>query len=906
MVAMQDAPPLRLEITGVNPTELPTVVVTTSVFDRLGQPIFGLGAENFTVTGELAETARIISVENVSDDELSFSVVLAIDTSSSMAGYPLERAKEAAIIFVNSIGPNDPVAIVTFDTREQLILDYTTDKNVLIDTINNLGFGGKTALYDGSTLAIEKAAESPTSRRVVILLSDGAEFGGVSGAERSTAVETAARLGVPVYTIGLGFGIDRSYLQNLSSDTNTQFFESPAPDDLLTIYGNLAATLRSLYVITLEADIPADGKTYILELQSTDTNGNTATATAELRAPIPVPIVALSGLPEGEISTVTEITADVAADDAITAGEFQIDGASVAILDAAPYSVTIDPALLSPGDHVLAFNATDEDGDVGTVSQPIQIAALPSVITIVNLPEGEISEPANISLDATGQTLPVSAAYTVDGGDATTVTEVPFIFTLDPYQYEPGDHTLNAAVTNAGGVTSSAEAQFSVAALPPQFEISGIEAGAVIGDPTTVSVSVLNSQSPISTIQIVLGDTNIAETIGAPTASVEIDPADFPFGAQTLTVNITEANGDVTTQTLDFETADFAPQVTLSGVAPGETIEDNRTVTVDVVSQSPVTSVVYKLDGVEIGSQTEAPFSVELDVIEVGSGSHILTVDVTNASERTTSEGLAFTVLAPTNTPVPTTTPTSGPTNTPTDVPPTATPTLNLTLTAEVIAQAQAASTGTADAQVQELMTEQAVSAVEAQQTLDAQATDNAQATVDAAATQVAQQTANARATIDVQAQANAQATNNARATTDANATQIAQQTADARATVDVMTTANAQAAVNAQSTLDARLTLTADAQATATVNAQATLDAQATEEPTTVAQVATTTDEGTPSGTVAPTLTPPELVTEVQGAAADNNNIIPIVLCIAGVVLLLILFFVITGRRRNQNTQKR
>lgn len=913
IVAMQDAPPLRFEITGVNPTGLPTVVVTTSVFDRLGQPIFGLSQENFAVTGELADTARIVSVENVTDDNLAFSVVLAIDTSSSMAGYPLDRAKEAAVTFINSIGPNDPIALVTFDTTEELIVDYTTNKDVLINAINNLGYGGRTALYDGSTLAIETASRSPTTRRVVILLSDGAEFGGNSSSVRTTALDTAVRDGVSVYTIGLGFGIDRSYLQDLSRDTNAQFFESPTADELVTIYGNLAATLRSFYVITLEADIPADGNTYTLELQATDAGGNTATATADLRAPIPVPIVSLGGIPEGEISEVTDITADVAADDAITVGEFQIDGASVAILDSEPYTVTIDPALLSPGGHDLSFSATDESGDVGTVSQTIQIAALPSTASIVGLPEGEISEAVDVTLDVTGQTPGVSADYNVDGGESTTVSEAPFTFTVNPYDYEPGDHTLNVALTNAGGVSSTAQAAFSVASLPPQFEITGIEADQVIGDPTTVTLDVQDSQSPISTIQVAVGDTNIAEISGSSNASFEIDPAAFPFGPQTLTVTVSEANGQVTTQTLDFETVDFTPKITLSGVDAGETIDEDRTVAVEVVSQSPVTAVVYKLDGVEIGTQSEAPFSVDLNIAEVGSGSHILTVDVTNESGRTASEGLAFTVFAPTNTPVPSNTPTAGPSNTPTEVPPTATPTVDLTLTADVVAQAQAAGTSTADAQVQELMTEQAVSAVDAQSTLDAQATNDAQSTLDAQATDVAQETANARATSDVQAQANAQATNNARATSDAQEALDAEQTANARATSDVMTTANAQAALDAQGTLDARATSTAEARATsaqATLNAQATeeVTAEPTEDETTVAQVPNTpTGEATLSGSPAPSLTPPELTTETQGAAADNSNILPIVVCIAGAILLLIvLFLVMRGRRQDQNQQRR
>jgi hypothetical protein len=113
-VAMQDsAPPIRLQITGINRTEFPTVVVNANVFDRVGQPVLGLGIDNFAVVGQLVDNMQVVKVENVTDDSLSFSVVLAIDTSGSMTGTPIERTIEAAKSFINNIGPNDPVAIVT-------------------------------------------------------------------------------------------------------------------------------------------------------------------------------------------------------------------------------------------------------------------------------------------------------------------------------------------------------------------------------------------------------------------------------------------------------------------------------------------------------------------------------------------------------------------------------------------------------------------------------------------------------------------------------------------------------------------------------------------------------------------------------------------------------------------------
>ncbi|MBN8621310.1 MAG: VWA domain-containing protein, partial [Anaerolineae bacterium] len=183
-VATQDTTPPRINITAIDRTQFPTVIVNANVVDRVGQPILGLGIEDFAVVGELVDRMRVISVENLIDDRLGFSTVLAIDTSSSMAGAPLEAAKQAAIAFVQTLKSNDSVALVAFATNERLVQDFTTDKQVVIDAINSLFFSGQTALYDGSTLAIQKASEAPNSRRAVIILSDGAEYGGRSESSR--------------------------------------------------------------------------------------------------------------------------------------------------------------------------------------------------------------------------------------------------------------------------------------------------------------------------------------------------------------------------------------------------------------------------------------------------------------------------------------------------------------------------------------------------------------------------------------------------------------------------------------------------------------------------------------------------------------------------------------------------
>ena len=263
--ALQETPNLNVEITGVNATELPTVTVTANVYDALGQPIGGLTADDFALAGELEGIAQIVSVESVSDDNLPFATVLVIDTSDSMSGAPLANAREAARTFVNSIGENDPVAILAFSNTIRVVQDFTTDRSALLSSIDALRLGGQTPLYQGAFDGIELAANSPTPRRAMILLSDGAEYGGLSRVARDEVGQQALARGVPVYTIGLGFGTDRSFLEELSgTGTNARFYESPTPEELVEIYSELAALLRSQYAITLSADLPLDGTEYDL------------------------------------------------------------------------------------------------------------------------------------------------------------------------------------------------------------------------------------------------------------------------------------------------------------------------------------------------------------------------------------------------------------------------------------------------------------------------------------------------------------------------------------------------------------------------------------------------------------------------------------------------------------------
>jgi VWFA-related protein len=936
-VLAQDGSATALEITGVNPSDAPTITITANVLDNNSRPVVGLTQADFTLTGSLSEIAQIVRVENITADDLPFATVLVIDVSSSMSGLPIQQAQVAARQFVESVGVNDPVAIVTFGNDAQLVQDYTTDKTLLLQTIDNLFIGGRTALYDGAVLGIEVAANSPIPRRAVILLSDGAEFGGMSSNQRNAAIERATEAGVGVYTIGLGFGIDRTYLQELAAGTNTRNYESPAPEELAEIYGELASLFRSQYVITLEApDMPLDGTEYDFTLQASNSNE----ASSVLRAPIPVPLVELpDSLFEAPILEVTTVTPDVRADDELASVEILLDGTT--ITPDANGSFIIDPSTFEPGEYDLAVRAIDVDGDSGADEGVLTIGATATTVAFNELfGEEPITEPQTVTLTTSGQTPVVNAVYGVLGDTVTDIAPATidavnnFPYILDPIKYAPGTYTLRADVTNEGGVTSTATQPITIGTVPPRdIRITGIQADAPISVPVTIAVETTTQPgTEVTDVEITLNGEDIS-------GDLVINPSLLPPGENELLITVTDSSGNTTTASIPVSIGALPPTVNLTDVP--DIVSAFQEATADFDSQSPLEEVTYSFDDsapIDLIPSADGVYPpIPIDPEELGDGEHTLTITATNASGETVTQTETFTVANPT---------------------PTFTPSPTVDVTGTAVAQSTNDVQATSDALAQSTVAAQSTSAAQEQATTAAEATTNArsttnaqvetaqaevnrQETVEANATNVANtfltREAGGTATSAVQEATDTQATtesellvalatNDAQATLDTQATGDAQATADAegtvnaQATTDVRATVEAEGTVNAQSTADAQATVEAEG----TVNAQSTGDAQGTQsasaatevtpEPTIEATIAATdeptatvtaADEPTagasPTYTTAPTLTPMGEIVEVDAQDAPPAIGTNLLLLGCGVLaLILVLFFILRRGRRS------
>ncbi len=812
----QDSAPLTLEITSVSVT-LPTTTLTANVYTLSGVPVTGLTADNFALRGALADAGgRIVSVQNVAADDIDFSVLLVIDTSSSMYGPPLERTKQAAQTFIANLRPNDPVALVAFNSDVQLIQDYTLDRDLMSAAIDGLQSGGRTALYDAAADSLRYAAHSPTARRIIVFLSDGQEDRGSESATRFGSIGAARDAGILMYTIGFG-SVDQVYMQRLADAAGAQFFLAPSVEQVGEIYSELSARLRTEYIITLDTPFPADGTEYPFELVVTVPEGSVS-AEGGVRAPVPIPYVTLPDLPTEPITEPITLTADIRADDPLTGVTVQLGDGEPQPLEA-PFSITIDPVLYPPGDLALTLNATDEDGETGTLQAALTIGALPSSITIEPDPAslGAISEPTDFTVEITGQTPPTAITYQVGDKDPITVDAGTAMFpvSIDPFGFAPGMHVFDLEVTNEGGVTTSVSADFEIAALPPVITITGLTEGAQISSTTAVLVEARG--------QVGVGITGVTarmanglqvvelEPLAVDLLMFELDPLQFEPGAWNFVVSAALENGQTQEVTIPVIVSALPPEILIDGLTNGDTLTEDTEITITSNSQTPVTRVTVSIDGIEQAALTAEPFTYTIRVLDFAPGDHMMRIAAAASNGQSATLDVVFTID-----PAPAATATFIAAATTTAV-------FEATSTAEnviaagatQVAQASAdaaiaaqAATSTQDA-LDAAATLEAVTATQAAMDSTERAASTAtQAAVDATVTaEFAATQAILDATTTVEAGSTAtQDAVNAAASSTAGAARAATETADrATSTVGTATAAREAAATDAQGTILAR-----------------------------------------------------------------------------------------------------
>ncbi len=450
-----------LTLVSLDDSNFPTLTLRLNIVDPTGRPVAGLSAAAVEVLEDGAP-AEVVSVRDVSDTQQAIAVVLVIDVSDSMAGTPLAAAKESAISFVKSLGAGDQVAVLAFGSTVREAQPFTTNKAQAQAAIESLQLSGATALYDAANQGVLTAARSPLARRIVILLGDGAEYGGASLSAREDAYQAARANGVTIHTIAFGFNADTDYFQQLSGLTGGAALTAPTPAELDTRWQEIAALLRQLVEVVVKSKAPGDGQTHTLTVR-VKAGGGQAEATGAFKSKSVAPTVTVNGLaPAAVLQEATTLAANVAAQGEVASVTFKLDGDLLMRDTESPWTAELDPAALAPGAHTLGVEAVDQTGATGSTEIAFQVASLPPKVSL-SLAEGvKLDAPLSITPNIVSQSEANEVTVAVDGAPVETLNAEPYRFTLDPADFSAGAHTLTVTVKDANGQPAAAEVGFTV------------------------------------------------------------------------------------------------------------------------------------------------------------------------------------------------------------------------------------------------------------------------------------------------------------------------------------------------------------------------------------------------------------------------------------------------------------
>ena len=186
--------PQEPKVVDVVKTDTDLVTVPVIATDKGGLYVPDLAREEFTI----AEDGVKQEIAFFAQTSAPFHVILMLDTSASTQE-KLGLIQRAAYAFVQQLQSADRVKIISFDNELHDLNDFTGDRNVLKNAINQTKPGQGTRVYDAMALAL--ASFRPIKgRRAIVLFTDGVDWHS-DDATFNTTVRWLDEEGVIVYPI---------------------------------------------------------------------------------------------------------------------------------------------------------------------------------------------------------------------------------------------------------------------------------------------------------------------------------------------------------------------------------------------------------------------------------------------------------------------------------------------------------------------------------------------------------------------------------------------------------------------------------------------------------------------------------------------------------------------------------
>src|SRR4030095_11606607 len=233
------------------------VTLDVTVLDPSNKPVMDLKQEEFVVTEDKIPQ----KIEFFNREQVPVSLVFAIYTSGSMRP-KLDTVVKASTNLVKAGRPGDEIGVIEFKDQPELLEEFTSDVNDVIDTLNGLVASRQTAMLDALYLAADYSNKERKKRReAVLVVTDGLDND--SYYKFNEVVNHLREIEVQIYLIGFINDLDRdagvfkksakdkaeTLLNKLAEETGGKAFYPRELSEVQTIAQQISTDLRTQYSI---------------------------------------------------------------------------------------------------------------------------------------------------------------------------------------------------------------------------------------------------------------------------------------------------------------------------------------------------------------------------------------------------------------------------------------------------------------------------------------------------------------------------------------------------------------------------------------------------------------------------------------------------------------------------------
>jgi len=290
-----------------------TVQLDVSVMDNKGRFIPKIPGGNFRVLED--DVPQKIASFNTGN-EAPMTVAMVVEFSNLFQQYWSEGWYEtltAAYGFVETLKPEDYVAVVAYDMRPEILSDFTTDRLKTQEAMQRLRIAAfsEANLYDALVDTADRMSNIEGRKAIVLIASGRDTFSKLTFDKARKSIQQAA---VPIYAISLlqamrimadaymgpiqrlDFLQADNQMRTFSKETGGQSYFPRFLGEYPAIYKSISDSLRNQYSITYHPTNAArDGKYRKIKVELVNPQGELLRITDEKGKPMKYQIIAKAG-----------------------------------------------------------------------------------------------------------------------------------------------------------------------------------------------------------------------------------------------------------------------------------------------------------------------------------------------------------------------------------------------------------------------------------------------------------------------------------------------------------------------------------------------------------------------------------------------------------------------------------